>query len=260
MRILIYIRTLFFKYYNYYCLKRSKNNITVKYESIFLLKPLRNCSISNSIINNVIHIGERVNIKKTIIQNDVKILDNSQIYDSKLNEGCIINSDNYITESTIGKFTYTSRNCAIMSTLIGNYCSIARNVSIGTGDHPINFLSTSPFLYSPTSMFKNKVTSKSNFEELSPVKIGNDVWIGVNAVIKNGVKIGDGAIIGANSVVTQDVEPYSIVVGSPAKHLKYRFPPEIINEIIKLEWWDWTIDKLKDKKELFSQIINNDSF
>lgn len=124
---------------------------------------------------------------------------------------------------------------------IGLFCSIVKNVSIGTGDHPTNFISTSPFFYSRNNPFKTKIIDADYFNELREVVIGNDVWIGTNAVIKNGIKIGDGAIIGANAIVAKDVNPYSIVVGAPAKELKYRFDNDTITKIRKMEWWNWDI-------------------
>lgn len=82
------------------------------------------------------------------------------------------------------------------------------------------------------------------------------MWIGTNAVIKNGITIGDGAVIGANAVVTKDVAPYSVVVGVPAKHLKYRFSKDRIEKISKMNWWNWDIKKIKDNIELFTKENN----
>ena len=79
-----------------------------------------------------------------------------------------------------------------------------------------------------------------------PTKIGNDVWIGANAIIQSGVTIGDGAIIGSGAVVTKDVPPYAIVVGVPAKILKYRFNKEQIKELLQLKWWNLPFDKIKN--------------
>lgn len=76
------------------------------------------------------------------------------------------------------------------------------------------------------------------------INVGNDVWIGIGAIIKSGVIIGDGAVIGAGAVVTKDVRPYEIVAGNPAKHIRFRFDEEIINELLELRWWDFSEDKL----------------
>lgn len=75
-------------------------------------------------------------------------------------------------------------------------------------------------------------------------EIGNDVWIGFKSVIMPGISIGDGAVVGARSVVTRDIPPFSIVAGNPANVVRMRFSPEIINELLKIRWWDWSIDKI----------------
>lgn len=86
-----------------------------------------------------------------------------------------------------------------------------------------------------------------------PVVIGNDVWIGANVIILPGVKVGDGAILAAGAVVTKNVEPYSIVGGVPAKHIKYRFSQEMREAFLRIKWWDWPIEKIKENRELFYQ-------
>ncbi len=87
-----------------------------------------------------------------------------------------------------------------------------------------------------------------------PVKIGSDVWIGANVVITQGVTVGDGAIVGAGAVVTHDVAPYSVVGGVPARHIKYRFPRDIIDALLRIKWWDWPLRKIRDNWELFQDI------
>lgn len=75
--------------------------------------------------------------------------------------------------------------------------------------------------------------------------IGNDVWIGYEAVIMAGVHIGDGAIIGARAVVTKDVPPYTIVGGTPAKEIRKRFDEDVVKKLLRLQWWDWSIDEIR---------------
>ncbi len=84
--------------------------------------------------------------------------------------------------------------------------------------------------------------------------IGHDVWIGHNAIIMPNVQIGNGAIIGSGAVVTHDVEPYSVVVGVPAKPIKKRFSDEIIEKIEKSEWWNWSHEQLKERYDDFKNI------
>ena len=78
------------------------------------------------------------------------------------------------------------------------------------------------------------------------INVGNDVWIGATSTIMSGITIGDGAIIGAGAIITKDVPPYAIVVGNPGKVVKYRFTEEQIELLLKISWWNWDEDKIKD--------------
>lgn len=137
----------------------------------------------------------------------------------------------------VGKCTYCGNNVRVYDnrTKIGKFCSLAGDIDIGLSAHPTHYLSTSPFLYVDLLGYSNNDCREIYSE---PVSIGNDVWIGENVSILMGVKIGDGAIIGAHALVTKDVPPYSIVVGVPAKILRYRFEKDIIDDLLKLKWWD----------------------
>tara|TARA_A100001035_G_scaffold119871_1_gene94204 strand:- start:6206 stop:6826 length:621 start_codon:yes stop_codon:yes gene_type:complete len=163
-----------------------------------------------------------------------------------------------ITNSKIDSYSYVSYFSQINNTTIGKYCSIAKRVSVGLGFHPINFISTSPIFYSPQNPVLNSFVKEIKFNDFKNVKIGNDVWIGANVVIIDGVTIGDGAIIGANSVISKDIDPYSIVGGVPAKHIKYRFSSEIIKKLLKIKWWNLPHKFLRKKSilEIFAKEIN----
>ena len=93
-------------------------------------------------------------------------------------------------------------------------------------------------------MPKSEVASA--WDNKGDIVIGNDVWIGYDAIIMAGVTIGDGAIIGTRAVVTKDVEPYSIVGGVPAKEIRKRFTPEEITRLLELQWWNWPIEKIRN--------------
>lgn len=122
-------------------------------------------------------------------------------------------------------------------TKIGRYCSLAEGVVFIIGNHPIERKSTHPFFYNPAYHYVDECLIQK-----STIEVGNDVWIGYNAIILPSVKrIGDGAVIGAGSIVTKEVPPFAVVVGNPAKIIKYRFSNDKIAEIIKSAWWDQDI-------------------
>ena len=149
----------------------------------------------------------------------------------------------------IGRCSYSNEDSCIYDpnkTIIGSFVSIGHNVRIGHGNHPTNYLSSSPYLYFNRLGYKAKsMPSHEEWDTLDQIIIGNDVWIGDNVWVKNGVTIGDGAIVGACSVVTHDIPPYAIVVGNPAKVLKYRFSEEIISDLLTLKWWDLSDNIIK---------------
>lgn len=151
----------------------------------------------------------------------------------------------------IGENTYVSSTCRIIDkkSRIGKFCSIADNVWIGTGIHPINTLTSSPVAYSNIDHLTNGIVmpddKKFTFQGTKPVKVGNDVWIGLNVVVMGGVEIGDGAVIGSGAVVTKNIPPYAVAVGVPAKVIKYRFPEETIQRLLKTRWWDQPEDVIK---------------
>ena len=146
----------------------------------------------------------------------------------------------------IGCNTYFASGRISPGVTIGRYCSISRNVSLGGTEHPINWLTSSTISYSKEYFSSFEKSLKFNFDNSQKTIIGNDVWIGANAIISRGVKIGDGAIVGAGAIVTKDVPEYAIVVGVPAVVLKYRFDEITIETLKKLQWWNISSDKLQN--------------
>lgn len=152
----------------------------------------------------------------------------------------------------IGDYTYIiGPNTYVEEAEIGKFCSIARNVIIGPCDHNYNWVSTHPFINSTFYEFIER--DKPRPQKSTPV-IGNDVWIGMNSVILRGVKIGHGAVVAAGSIVTHDVEPYSIVAGVPARHIKYRFSKQFRDALLEIKWWDWNEEQLKEAVPLFYNV------
>lgn len=131
--------------------------------------------------------------------------------------------------TTIGAWTYVGYSCAIGRASIGRYCSIANLVSIGPGEH------WKPGRVATSTGFVDDVFASLTAADVS---LGNDVWVGVGAVVRRGVSVGNGAIIGANSFVNRDVPPFAIVAGAPAGVVRFRFEPEERALIEQAAWWD----------------------
>ena len=130
--------------------------------------------------------------------------------------------------------------------IIGKFCSIACGAKFifNCANHTLKSLSTYtfPLFFEEWDLPKSEVASA--WDNKGDIVIGNDVWIGYDAVIMAGVTIGDGAIIGTRAVVTKDVEPYSIVGGVPAKEIRKRFAPDVIKRLLELQWWNWPDEKI----------------
>lgn len=185
----------------------------------------------------------------------------------ELDSNCLFEGHNKIYSNSklrnvsIGRGSYIGPECHLIDTSIGRFCSIADDVKIIIGNHPSStFVSSHPAFYSTKKQAGFSFVEENFFEERTYISnsksviIGNDVWIGSGVRILEGVTIGDGAIIGTQSLVTKDVPPFSISVGTPAKHLKYRFNDEQINELNKLQWWNEDITYLKNNVLMFSNI------
>lgn len=131
--------------------------------------------------------------------------------------------------------------------IIGKFCSIACGTRFlfNYANHTLKSLSTYtfPLFYEEWELEKSNITTA--WDNKGDIVIGNDVWIGYEAVIMAGVHIGDGAIIAARAVVTKDVSPYTIVGGTPAKKIRKRFDAEVIQQLLMLKWWDWSTDKIR---------------
>ena len=171
----------------------------------------------------------------------------------------------------IGRFTYGYKELLKdfpLATSIGRYCSINDSARI-VNNHSIDCVSTHPFLDHPKFMdwekyleikkvleaygkhFSNAGYEDSPIRNNKPIIIGNDVWIGANVIIMPGVKIGDGAVLAAGAVITKDVNPYEIVGGVPARLIRKRFSDYIIKKLMKIRWWEWEHETIKENAKYF---------
>lgn len=198
------------------------------------------------------YLFKNVNFHKNVKLNNVHFEGYNSIY-----------ANTTLENSSVGLGSYVGNDCNIKNTKIGKFCSIAPFFKVSIGTHPTNtFVSTHPVFYSTKRQAGFTFSETQIFEEIiylddknkTCVEIGNDVWIGTDVTVLMGVVIGDGSIIASGSVVNSDVEPYSIFGGVPAKLIKYRFPVDERNKLIKFKWWDKDFIWLKNNIKSFSNI------
>lgn len=159
-----------------------------------------------------------------------------------------------IEYASIGAYTYVAFNSWISHATIGRFCSVGPNFLCGFGIHPTNGISTAPMFYSTKRQNGMTLSATDKLQERKKVHIGNDVFIGANVTVLDGITIGDGAVIGAGAVVTKDIPPYAIAVGCPIRILRYRFTDEQIEQLLKIQWWNWDDNRLKDVELYYAQI------
>lgn len=251
---------------------------TIKRKIINYLK--RTISASNTIAKSAV-LKPNVTVTGSYVGSQVTIEEKTKVIQSELKGNCLIGSKSLVDTAHItGNFS-AKENCKLYHcqlegtiqlgrftslwgpnldiktnnerVIIGNFCSIARNVSIQTYNHNHKKI-TSYFI--GQNLFKEKWENEKVSK--GSVVIENDVWIGAHSVILGGVTIHNGAVVAANSVVNKDVPPYSIVAGTPAKVIGCRFDEATISKLLELEWWNWSEEKINKNKSLFINELQPD--
>lgn len=158
---------------------------------------------------------------------------------------------------SMGAFSYSQSNLPA-ETIVGRYCSFAHAVNVFNSEHPTDWISSSPFAYDPgSSPIFGKALEKAGIahtfkawphddKRAAAIRVGHDVWVGQNVLLKRGISIGDGAVVAAGSVVTRDVEPFTIVGGAPARLIRQRFTDAIIRRIMALAWWRYNFTDFRE--------------
>jgi chloramphenicol O-acetyltransferase type B len=212
-----------------------------------------NCHIYNSTLGNTISVLDNCHIHDSMMGDDISISNDCYIQNTKVEKNIFINAKCILIDVQLGSYSYLSEESHFQKTNIGRFCSISNQIACGLFHHPTNFISTSPVFYSTLKQCGVSFSQENYFDEnIKPTIIENDVWIGTKVIIKGGIRIGNGAVVGAGAVVVSDIPDYAIVGGSPAKIIRFRFPPEVIEELLNIKWWEWSDDELKSVQPFFS--------
>ena len=157
--------------------------------------------------------------------------------DCEFGEGAALLSTATLFHSKLGAYSYVAGG-QVADATIGAFTSIGPAVRIGGfGAHPTRWVSTHPAFYARPPDGRASFVDATAFQEHAPVTIGNDVWIGHGVLVLDGVTIGDGAIVGAGALVLRDVAPYAVVAGVPARVVRYRFGPDLVQRLLASRWW-----------------------
>ena len=232
--------------------KRNKNEAyttvleIISFYICILQQPKTDCNQKRLIIMNA-QTYPRTNDFQTIYLNTVIkspniIVGDYTIYNDFVNDPTLFEKNNVLYHYPINKDRL----------IIGKFCSIAcgSKFLFNSANHTLKSLAnyTFPLFFEEWGLDKKDVASA--WDNKGDITIGNDVWIGYEAVIMSGVHIGDGAIIASRAVVTKDVPPYTIVGGTPAKEIRLRFDADTIAQLQKLQWWNWPIEKIRSNLPL----------
>jgi len=203
-------------------------------------------------------VGQNVRVEKgcyifgSKLGDGVQVQHGSHIFNSEFERNVIVYARSTLSRVRFGAYGYVNEGSFMAGMTVGRFCSIGPHFLCGYGEHPTNLLSTSPVFYSTHKQCGTTFADRDHFEEARETFIGHDVWIGARVFVRDGVRIGHGAIIAAGAVVTKDVPDYAIAGGVPAKVIRSRFADGAIQQLLEIEWWNWSEEKLRRAQTLFA--------
>lgn len=181
------------------------------------------------------------------------------VVDSYLGAYTDLAANTSLIESTFGDYSYTAGDVSIIYTDVGKFSNIASHVRINPGNHPMERVTQHHMMYRRAQYGFGDSDTTDIFERRRSARctIGHDTWLGHAAIIMPGVTVGTGAVVGSGAVVTKDVDPYAVVVGVPARPIRFRFPPETVEKLLAIAWWDWDRTTLEARIE---ELVDVDAF
>lgn len=200
-----------------------------------------------------VEIGRNCYVQRSKFGKGVIVKDNCAIFDCSFADHTAIYPHSALSKIDLGAYSYVNENSSLGNIAIGRFTSIGPGLICGYGEHPTNFVTTSPVFYSTRKQCGVSFTETSGYDEQRQTNIGNDVWIGARVFVRDGVRIGDGALVAAGAVVVSDVPDYAIVGGVPARLIRYRFAEDVVRELLEIKWWHWSEERLRAAQPKLAQ-------
>ncbi len=210
----------------------------------------------NSILSESCKIYQDTCIRNSRIGDGAVISDRAVVLSSEIGDKVEIGRDCSVIYSSLGFGSFLGKSSVMKFTRAGKFCDFSWQLSIGGSNH--NYRAAC--MYTDTWWKKTLGVGEgfASVGEEEYTRIGSDVWLGSKVNIVRGIRIGDGAVIGANSLVLEDIPPYAIAVGTPAKVIKYRFDEATIARLLKIRWWDWDVETIRSAAAFLRGDLNEE--